>query len=87
MKNNNILKDIIWLYAVEKWSSTEIAEKFNISPSTVISNLRRHNVRIRTRKESSKLAANSYVYIELPTDEIVELYTVKKWKVWEIAEK
>lgn len=78
---------IIWLYAVEKWSSIEIAEKFNISPSTVISTLKRHNIRVRTHKESCKLIENSYVYIELPIDEIVELYTVKKWKTEKIAKK
>lgn len=87
MKNNNILKDIIWLYAVEKWSTTDIAEKFNMYPSTVCNTLKRYKIKLRTPQEGRMLKKNNFHYIDLPVDEIVELYTVKKWKTSKIAEK
>lgn len=80
-------KYIIWLYAVEKWSTTDIAEKFNMYPSTVCNILKRYKIKIRTPQEGRMLKKNNSHYIDLPVDEIVELYTVKKWKTSKIAEK
>lgn len=87
MKNDNILKEVIWLYTVEKWSTTDIAKKFDISHGTVYNTLKRYKIKLRTPQEGRMLKKNNFHYIDLPVDEIVYLYTVKKWKTSEIAEK
>lgn len=80
-------KDIIWLYTVEKWSTTDIAKRFCVSANTVRNFLKKHKIKLRTPQEGQALKKNNFHYIDLPVDEIVELYTVQKWKTSKIAAK
>lgn len=66
------------LYCKEKKSLNEISKELNISKSTVLKNLKKHNIKTRPKHQDK---------FEISKKKIKNLYINKKKTIYEIAEK
>lgn len=71
------------LYEKQKISSPVIAELYNTRPEKIRRLLRKYEIRIRTKSEATKLR----IGVNIPKNELKELYLNKKLSTYEIATK
>ncbi len=82
MKNNNILKDIIWLYTVEKWKTSKFAEKYFVSSVTILNRL--HECGIKTPKHKYEGGIKPKL-MDLDPNLVIKLYFEERKNIEDIA--
>jgi len=75
--------DLEFWYIKEEWSSKQIAEKYDVSPTMILNYLRKYGIRVRTVKEvgfqrqfkvSKKVLHELYIEQEKPLVEIAKMF-------------
>lgn len=75
------MDEISRLYVTERWNSYRIAEKYGCSQPTVLVRLKEAGVSLR---QAGNHAGRKRAH-HLPSDELVNLYTVEKWSSKRLA--